>query len=354
MFKSNGKYPVEKYVQNEITVNCHRLDTVMAKNNIPRVDIIWMDLQGAELLALKGLGKFMKTVKYMNTEVSHYAMYHGQVLFDELNNFVISNGFRIKNNIRFNCWQEDIIYENIDIAVPYSFDIVIPIGPKDEEIIYEQIEYTKKNIIGYRNIYIIPYDDTIMIDGCITISEKIFPFTMETLILYKGNSDRNGWYLQQLLKFYAGFVIPDILDTYLVLDADIFFMKPIIFMENNKCLYNYGIRHNEPYFVHMKKLHPDFNKCSKMSGICDHMILETKYIKEIIDIVEKYHNKPFYTVFIENITDYEGSGASEFEIYFNYVLRKYPDKIKIRKLKNMFGNKLDDRFDYVTLHWHTR
>ena len=38
-----------------------------------------------------------------------------------------------------------------------TFDIVIPVGPYDKLCIYKQIEYTKKNVIGYRNIYIISY-----------------------------------------------------------------------------------------------------------------------------------------------------------------------------------------------------
>ena len=36
-----------------------------------------------------------------------------------------------------------------------NFDIVIPVGPNDKSIIEQQIKYTKKNIIGYRNIYLI-------------------------------------------------------------------------------------------------------------------------------------------------------------------------------------------------------
>lgn len=84
LFKSNGTYSDEKYVQNEITVNCHRLDTVMSKYNIEKIDIIWMDLQGAELLALKGLDEFITDVKYIYTEVSHKPIYENQVLFNEL------------------------------------------------------------------------------------------------------------------------------------------------------------------------------------------------------------------------------------------------------------------------------
>ena len=98
LFKSNGTYTMEHYVQDEIKTNCHRLDSIMKLNNIPKVDIIWMDLQGAELLALKSLGEYFKSVKYINTEVSYKEMYSGQVMFNELNHFIISNDFSIKYN----------------------------------------------------------------------------------------------------------------------------------------------------------------------------------------------------------------------------------------------------------------
>lgn len=113
MFKSNGKYTIEKYIQDEVKTNCHRLDTVMGKYNIPRADIIWMDLQGAELLALKGMGTYLDTVKYMHTEVSHKEMYTGQVMFDDLHSFILSHNFKIKNKLRMTGWQEDVIYEKL-------------------------------------------------------------------------------------------------------------------------------------------------------------------------------------------------------------------------------------------------
>lgn len=111
LFKSNGKYPHETYVQDEITTNCHRLDTIMNKCNIPNVDIIWMDLQGAELLALKGLGDKLSSVKYIHTEVSYREMYSGQVMYTELNDYIMKNNFSILNRLSFGGWQEDVIYK---------------------------------------------------------------------------------------------------------------------------------------------------------------------------------------------------------------------------------------------------
>ena len=350
IFLSNGTYKAEHYIQDEIKTNCHRLDSVIHKYNIKNVDIIWMDLQGAELLALKGLGNLLKQVKYMHIEVSHGEMYSGQVMFDELNDYIISNNFSIKNKLNMNVWQEDAIYEN------NLFDIVIPIGPNDIDVVKTQLEYTKKNIVGYRNIYIICYDETLQIDGCISIPEKIFPFSIETVAEYHGKLDRNGWYLQQLLKLYAGLVIPDILDKYLVLDSDTFFLKPTLFYKEGKCLYNYGVEYHMPYFNHMNRLHEDLKKYVNKSGICHHMMFETKYIKEMIDMIEKKHNDFFYNVFLLNVVDINGSGASEYEMYFNYMLFKHPTKIAIRELKWKNANTLllDSDYDYISYHWHMR
>ena len=361
LFKSNGKYDIEYYVQDEIITKCNRLDTVMKYHNIPKVDIIRMDLQGAELLALKGLGSFIKDVEYIYTEISYKEIYTGQVMFNELNDFIISNDFNIQNKLSMNGWQEDVIYKkNEKKRENIFFDIVITLGPNDIDIIKKQIEYTKKNIIGYRNIYIISYNKNFNVEGCITISEDIFPFSLETVSKYHGKLNRNGWYLQQLLKLYAGFIISDILDKYLVIDSDTFFIKETEFYQNEKCIYNYSYEYHEPYFIHMQKLHPELIKIDKFkSGICHHMIFETKYIKELFDMVENYHKDFFYNIFLKNVIEYEyqGSGASEYEIYFNYMLNHYFNEIIIRPLNWKNSNNLDELnsdYDYISYHYFIR
>ena len=242
------------------------------------------------------------------------------------------------------------------------FDIVIPVGPNDINIIKQQIEYTKKNIIGYRNIYLISYDNSLEVEGCIIINENIFPFNIDTVANLHGINSRNGWYLQQLLKLYAGIVIPNILDKYLVLDCDTFFLKPTIFIKDDKCLYNFGVEYHMPYFVHMIKLDQtllkqDMNK----SGICHHMMFESKYISLLFNKIENIHNDTFYNVFLKNVVDIRTSGASEYEIYFNFMLKNYSNEIIIRELKWCNTGSLEDicndnikHYDYVSYHWYMR
>lgn len=235
-----------------------------------------------------------------------------------------------------------------------EFDIVIPVGENDISFINTQLEYTTQNIIGYRNIYIIvseKYITSITNKNVIIINENIFPFT-------KNENSRSGWYFQQLLKMYAGFVIKDILPVYLVIDADTCFLKPIKFIKNNKYLFNYSSEYHQVYFKHMSKLHPSLYKKSKHSGICHHMIFDRYYIKKLFELVEKYHDKPFYQVFMSSIdpSEFNNSGASEYELYFNFMLIYYPNKIRLRELiwKNGNINENNNGFDYISNHYYIR
>ena len=56
------------------------------------------------------------------------------------------------------------------------FDLVVCVGPNDTNILTQSLHYTKQNVIGYRNIYLICSNPNISVPDTITIDEKIFPF----------------------------------------------------------------------------------------------------------------------------------------------------------------------------------
>jgi hypothetical protein len=238
------------------------------------------------------------------------------------------------------------------------FDVVIPLGPNDLQNIEKQIECTKTNVIGLRNIYIVTPIPGFICSDCIIIDESIFPF-FDQIAIYHGKDKRNAWYLQQLIKLYAGFVIPGILDRYLVIDADTFFLKPTHFINSeNQCQYNFGREYHCHYFDHMRRLHPDFTRVYELSGICHHMIFETRFIKELFELVDK--QKPFWVAFLEKVEPWLrhgiGSGASEYELYFNYVCKFHPDEIEVRELCWENVKKLDFTRDlnYISHHHFMR
>ncbi len=245
------------------------------------------------------------------------------------------------------------------------FDIVILVGPNDIDIINKQIEFTKKNIIGYRKIYIISNYISKNIEGCEIISEKIFEFNNDDVIQYMGNINRTKWYLQQLFKLYVYKCIPDLLDKYLVIDSDTFFIKPTTFIsDDNIALFNVGSEYHIPYFEHMKKLHPSLVKViPQYSGISHHMLFEKQYLSHLFKLVEENNdNQEFWKIFLNSINpnEYNNSGASEYELYFNFMLIYYPDNIRIRILnfKNVENldiiNYVENPYNYVAYHWYLR
>lgn len=85
LFRASGHMVTEPIYQTECKVPCVRLDEWARQASIETFDVVWMDLQGAELLALKGMGEMVSTVRVLHTEVTYRELYRGQVLFPELN-----------------------------------------------------------------------------------------------------------------------------------------------------------------------------------------------------------------------------------------------------------------------------
>lgn len=371
LFKLTSNYNEETLFQTEVTVPCCRLETFMKEAGLETIDILWMDLQGAELMALKSLGPFFRTVKYIYTEISHTELYKGQVLFSELDSFCRKEGFIRKTVVYSSGKQEDVIYQRDTLSDnPNLYDIIIPVGPNDLGIISQQIEFTKCNILFYRNIYIISSDPTLQLDGCTMILETTLPLTKEIVETFHGSRRRNGWYYQQLLKLYASKFIPDLLENYLVIDSDTFFIKPTVFIEDGKPCYSIRRDFHSPYFTHMKSLHPSLEQITNASGIAHHMLFQKSFVTELIKKVEEYHNLPFYEVFLKNVIldtkNQEESGASEYEIYFNFILKNHRDEILVRPLTNIelpytpdikaciYSLYFYDECDYVNFHWYMR
>lgn len=245
-------------------------------------------------------------------------------------------------------------------------------GPADTEVIEGVVNKARHNIIGYRNIYLVSYTPSLVVPNTKTIDETIFPFTKATVVAAIKNEDRAGWYLQQLIKLYAGFVIDGILPNYLVIDSDTYFLRPTQFFDENIPLYNIGWEYHVPYFEHMSRLHPSLRKQSDYSGICHHMMFQRDKVAHLFSLVEEYHatnqsqsqtevldTKPmFYRIFLDSIDSKyaSGSGASEYEIYFNFLLLYYPYNVGIRLLNwcNTYMLTDDPAFDYISYHWYMR
>lgn len=83
-------YPDIKIIET-INVPCNKLSTII--KDPKNYNIICMDIQGAELLALKGYEQYLHFIDMIFTEVNLVELYKNCVLERDLSNYLFNNGF---------------------------------------------------------------------------------------------------------------------------------------------------------------------------------------------------------------------------------------------------------------------
>jgi FkbM family methyltransferase len=116
MFQASGNYPVESYVQYEIKVPSVKLSTFMASAHLKTIDLLWMDIQGAELMALRGLGQELSQVKLIHTEVEFFEIYRGAPLYSEIKRYLNQNGFLLVGFTQFSRFSGDAVFVNKSVV----------------------------------------------------------------------------------------------------------------------------------------------------------------------------------------------------------------------------------------------
>lgn len=73
-----------------------RVDTLLEKNEIgiKEFDFVNLDIQGVELQALKGFGKYLDNIKYIYTEVNSGEVYKNNDSIEDLDLFLSGFGFK--------------------------------------------------------------------------------------------------------------------------------------------------------------------------------------------------------------------------------------------------------------------
>jgi FkbM family methyltransferase len=114
IFESN-EY-IGGYNQEQVEVQATTIKKVCIDNNISEIDLLWMDMQGAELMALKGAEDMIKQIKIINTEVEFDFEYKNQPLFKDVKNFLKAKGFRLYTFSTMCKLMGDAVFVNTDLV----------------------------------------------------------------------------------------------------------------------------------------------------------------------------------------------------------------------------------------------
>jgi FkbM family methyltransferase len=92
--KLNGMYPSDYFKSsNKVSLPSTKISTWAKYNNIKKIDLVWMDVQQAELEVFKGFGDLLKDVGVIYTEVCYEPYYKGGALYDEIYSYLHDLGF---------------------------------------------------------------------------------------------------------------------------------------------------------------------------------------------------------------------------------------------------------------------
>ena len=103
------------FVKEIISLKSKRMDTLLFENNIniKIYDFLNIDIQGAELLALKGFGNLLKEIKFIYTEVNINSIYKDCALMYEIDEYLNSFGFkRVETEMTNYEWGDALYIKN--------------------------------------------------------------------------------------------------------------------------------------------------------------------------------------------------------------------------------------------------
>jgi FkbM family methyltransferase len=108
-FRARSDY-VGRYVQSECLVEATRLDTYCTSQGVTEIDLLCLDVQGAALAVLKGLGDLIEHVHHVIVEIEVRPIYDGQSLYPEVHGYLKSKGFRQAAEVVRGDWFSDYLY----------------------------------------------------------------------------------------------------------------------------------------------------------------------------------------------------------------------------------------------------
>lgn len=126
----NSIYPENtRHFENRVCVRKQitRLDSLFRKHNIESIDYLKLDIQGAELDALKSLGDYIDRVKFIQSEIMFLNYNEGAPSYTELLSYLHDKGFKVRKFLdimvtnKFDILQMDLLFEREPATEEHQF-----------------------------------------------------------------------------------------------------------------------------------------------------------------------------------------------------------------------------------------
>ncbi|MDR3465417.1 MAG: DUF6492 family protein, partial [Xanthobacteraceae bacterium] len=158
--------------------------------------------------------------------------------------------------------------------------------------------------------------------GCRFVDERaLLPFGKETIAYTVKGYDRAGWLYQQLLKLAADAVASS--SDYLLLDADTVLTRRQAFMVGDRPVLLHSDEFHKPYFDVASEL-LGIPPRSLLSCVAHNMQISGPRLQALRQHLEQRHGRPWHAAILDAVDYSAVSGFSEYELYGQWCLARYP------------------------------
>ena len=104
---------LREYQDPKVQIPCTRLDTFFSDIPHFKIDLLCMDIQGAELMALRSLGNLLESVSYIMLEMPKEGkfMHHAAPTKSVIMDFLSRNNFKMLELLPENDWEDNVLLQ---------------------------------------------------------------------------------------------------------------------------------------------------------------------------------------------------------------------------------------------------
>lgn len=253
-----------------------------------------------------------------------------------------------------------------------AFDVVVPAHPKDFDVLRHCVRGALRYIEGLRFLHVVAAEPFVADDSRVRwVDEraaKALPDVAQVAALLAPHGDaataRTGWLYQQLMKLGAPGYISDLTSAYMVIDADVIWLRrlPCAVDAGVRFPYTLAYEHHPPYRDAYERLFGAAPK-APFSLTAHQMTYDQVLLSEMKRDIERNHDGSWWQAYIRAMDPREASPISELDIYGFWVLEHHPELALRRQLSYLnvpvipgpLGRAVYARdYDFVAAHAYMR
>ncbi|MDP9318813.1 MAG: DUF6492 family protein, partial [Actinomycetota bacterium] len=220
-------------------------------------------------------------------------------------------------------------------------DVVIPAHEKDLAVLNRSVRGVLRHVGPVRRVVVVSAAPFAMPDARVSWAPEPSPPALPGLAEVRaacmargpGLAARASWIYQQLLKLGAGAYVPDLSPSYLVIDSDVIFLRPVSFDPGDVRRFPYSLayEYHRPYHDAFERLVGEAPPIGH-SLTAHHMLYDRALLDELFTELEDRHGKAWHAAYLDAGDPNEASSISEMDIYGLWVIARHPELSQRRQL----------------------